>query len=70
MKKIIKPAEREEVKFLCDNHPDIECFSSLKITSWYGSSYDCSGLEVHYCDECLDKIYKFLKQKPEEIPLY
>lgn len=47
----------EEATYFCDKHPDRECFSELKTTSWYGSSLDMTGIEIHLCDECLMDFY-------------
>lgn len=63
MKKIIQESVREEAKYFCDVHPDIECFSELKIASWYGSKFDMSGIELHLCDDCLQEMYDELYEK-------
>lgn len=71
MKKVITESVREEVKYYCDKHLDRECYSHLKTFSWYGSSHDMTGIEIHLCDECLTQMYKFIydefDEKPKEI---
>lgn len=63
MKKVITQGVMEEAQFFCDRHPDRECFSELKTASWYGSTHDLTGTEVHLCDECLGELYALLEQK-------
>lgn len=63
MKKVIVEGVLEEAKFYCDRHPDRECFSELKTASWYGSSHDLTGIEIHLCDQCLEEMYSLLQQK-------
>jgi len=63
MKVVTQELVREEAKYFCDKHPDRECFSELKTASWYGSSHDMTGIEIHLCDECLEEMYKFLEEK-------
>ena len=58
MKKVLKEKVLEEATYFCDKHPDRECFSELKTASWYGSTHDMTGIEIHLCDECLDDFYK------------
>lgn len=73
MKKISVEKVLEEAQYFCDKHPDRECFTELKIASWYGSKLDMTGIEVHLCDECLDAMYKLLEAqfhvKPKEIEI-
>jgi hypothetical protein len=73
MKKIITQSVLEEAQYFCDKHPDRECYSELKIASWYGSKYDLSGIEIHLCDECLDEMYDLIegkfKIKPKNIEI-
>ncbi len=57
MKKIIQEKVREEVQYFCDKHPERECFTELKAASWYGSTFDLTGIEIHLCDECLAEFY-------------
>ena len=61
MKKIIVQKALEEAEYYCDKHPDRKCYSELKTFSWYGSSYDMMGIEIHLCDECLIKVYDWLE---------
>ena len=63
MKKIITPKVHEEVKYFCDNHPERECFSDLKTSSWYGSGWDMMGVEIHLCDECFSEVYQWIEEK-------
>ena len=63
MKKIIVEKVLEDVKYFCDKHPDKECYSELRTSSWYGSGYDMMGVEIHLCDECLTEMYKLIKEK-------
>ena len=63
MKKITRRKVREEAKYFCDKHPDRECYSKLETCSWYGSGYDLMGVEIHLCDECLEKMFKYLEKK-------
>ena len=53
----------EESKYVCDKHPDRECFSELRTASWYGSTFDMTGIEIHLCDECLNELYAELLTK-------
>lgn len=73
MKKVIVESVIEEAKYYCDKHPDRECFSELKTSSWYGSKFDMTGVELHLCDECLEEMYSLLekqfKVKPKDIEL-
>lgn len=73
MKQITKERQAEEAKFFCDNHPDKECFSELRINSWYGSKYDLNYLVMHLCDDCLQVVYEQFENdyhiKPTEIPI-
>lgn len=63
MKKIVVQKVHEEAKFFCDKHPDRECYSELKTTSWYGSEFDMTGIELHLCDSCLFDFYKKIQQE-------
>ena len=71
MKKIIQDRIREEAQYFCDKHPERECYSELKTASWYGSTHDLTGVEIHLCDECLEGMYKLLEErfgiKPKDI---
>jgi len=73
MKKVITQGVLEDAKYLCDKHPERECFSELKTASWYGSSHDLTGVEVHLCDECLTNVFKLLKDnfgvEPRELEI-
>ncbi len=73
MKKVIKEYRPEESIYYCDKHTDRECFSELQVSSWYGSKFDMNVVKVHLCDECVQKIYKFLKKEfkaePKEIEI-
>ena len=73
MKKIITQGVLEDAKYFCDKHPERECFSELKTVSWYGSVHDLTGIETHLCDECLEEVFKLLKEKfgtePREIEI-
>ena len=65
MKKIIKPAEREESVYysdfsgkpLCEFGPDVE----VKISCGYGSKYDGTDFILHVDDNDLEKIVDALK---------
>lgn len=57
MKRVLKESVIEEAQYFCDKHPDRECFTELKTASWYGSSFDMTGIEIHLCDECLANFY-------------
>ena len=63
MKRVKTEMVLEESQYFCDRHPDRECFSELKIASWYGSDFDLKGIEVHLCDECLKAMYELLKSQ-------
>ena len=63
MKKVIKEKILEEAQYFCDRHPDRECFSELRTSSWYGSEFDMTGIEVHLCDACLFDMYKYLQKE-------
>ena len=73
MKKVTVEGVLEEAKYFCDKHPERECFSELKIASWYGSKFDMMGLELHLCDACLFDMYKQFQQQfgkdPKEIEI-
>jgi hypothetical protein len=68
MKKITTQGVLEEAQYFCDKHPDRECFSELKTCSWCGSKFDMTGIEIHLCDECLEEMYKLLREKFEIEP--
>lgn len=68
MKKVIKKYCPSEIKYFCDKHPDRECYSQLKIKSWYGSEFDTDVIEVELCDECVKNLYKYLKKKFNKTP--
>jgi hypothetical protein len=67
MKKILKPAEREEAAYYSDFTgkplsqfgPDIE----LKLDFGYGSKYNGSHFTLHLSDEDVDQILSFLATK-------
>lgn len=63
MKKVITQGVREDAQYFCDKHPDRECYSDLKTASWYGSTHDMTGIEIHLCDMCLFDMYKYLKKE-------
>jgi hypothetical protein len=73
MKKIITERVMEETIYFCDNHPNKECFTELKTSSWYGSCFDMMGIEIHLCDECLtdfyEECYKKYKIKPKDLEI-
>lgn len=73
MKKIIVDGILEESTYYCDKHPEKECFSELKTSSWYGSKFDLTGIELHLCDECLEKIFVEVKRmfntEPKDIEI-
>lgn len=65
MKKVVKPAEREESvyysdfsgKILCEFGPEVV----LKLTFGYGSKFDGSELELHLSDDDMMPVLKMLK---------
>lgn len=67
MKKIIKPAEREEAVYYSDFEG--RCFGefgpecTLKINFNYGSEHDGSDIEFHLTDEELQPILELIKSK-------
>jgi hypothetical protein len=63
MKIVITPYQREEADYFCDKHPDRQCYSELKLYSWYGSKFDFTGIIIHLCDECVEEIKNFLMEK-------
>lgn len=63
MKQVITPYQPEISKFFCDKHVGKECFSQLKIVSWYGSEFDTNEIKVHLCDDCVKEMYGFLKNE-------
>jgi hypothetical protein len=63
VKTIIVKGVLEESQYFCDKHPERECFSELKIASWYGSEFDMTGIEIHLCDTCLFDMYKHLQKE-------
>lgn len=63
MKKITVPVVREESQLFCDKHRDVECFSRVSSSSWYGSGFDLMRAEVHMCDNCLSEFYQRLKDE-------
>lgn len=71
MKTIITHGILAETQCRCDKHPNRECYSELRIRSWYGSNFDKTGLELHMCDECLSEMYiavnKLFGVKPTDI---
>lgn len=73
MKKVIVQKALEEAQYFCDKHPDRECSSELKTSSWYGSKFDLLGIEIHLCDECLEEMYNYFNKEfkvtPKEIEL-
>lgn len=73
MKKSTAQGILEEAQYFCDLHPDTECFSELKTSSWYGSKHDMTGIEVHLCDKCLTEVNLFLEEhfgfKPKNIEI-
>lgn len=73
MKKVLQKGVMEDARYFCDTHPDRECFSEIECISWYGSKYDMMHLQLHLCDECLEKFYSEIKEKfnvePKEIEL-
>jgi hypothetical protein len=73
MKKVTQQRFEEEAVYFCDKHPERECFSQLKLISWYGSKFDMNHAEVHLCDECVIEMYDCIQQKfgitPKELEL-
>ena len=63
MKINLNNSSSSDIKYYCDRHPTRECFSELKTSSWYGSKFDFTELEIHLCDECIEELYKILEQK-------
>jgi hypothetical protein len=67
MKKILKPAEREEVAYYSDFtgkpldecDPDVE----LKVAFNYGSKYDGSRITLHLSDKDIEEVLAFLALK-------
>jgi hypothetical protein len=76
MKKVIVEKVHEEAKFYCDKHPDRECFTEIKSSCWYGSKFDLFHIKTNLCDECMEELYTFMKEKfgvepfDDEISLY
>ena len=65
MKKIIKPAEREEAVYYSDfsgkNLGKFDAPVELKISCGYESKYDGMDITLHLDDEDLEKIITYLK---------
>jgi hypothetical protein len=66
MKKIIKPAEREEAVYYSDfsgkNLGKYAAPVELKISCGYESKYDGTDIALHLDDKDLEKIINFLKE--------
>jgi hypothetical protein len=73
MKKVTVKAVHEEAEYFCDRHPRRRAYADLKTTAWYGSGHDMTGVEVHLCDECLERILKLVKSRfriePKDLPM-
>ena len=63
MKKVLVPYQREESIKFCDKHHDKGCAGNVWITFGYGSKHDSSEVTVDICDECADKLLKYLKKE-------
>jgi hypothetical protein len=67
MKKIIKPAEREEATYYSDftGKPLDECGPEvdLKMSFGYGSKYDNARFTLHLSDEDAENILEFISTK-------
>jgi len=63
MKKVIVERVREEAKYFCDKHPDRECFTQVNSMCWYGSKFDLFHIKANLCDECMEELYQFMKEK-------
>ena len=66
MKKVITPYQREESIKLCDKHNKRECNGNLWLTFGYGSKHDEKEMSLDFCDECADKLLKYLKTEFKE----
>ncbi len=62
MKKILVHPVREEAKYFCDKHPDREAFTEVVSMCWYGSKFDLQHIRMNLCDECMDRLYTFVKE--------
>ena len=73
MKHVITKYQPEDAKFFCDKHPDRECFSELRIISWYGSIFDLNQCRIHLCDVCVKEMYDLLEKQfkvaPEKVEI-
>lgn len=63
MKKVIIPYQKEESVKLCDKHTSRECACNIWITFGYGSKHDGTEMSLDMCDECADKLLKYLKKE-------
>jgi hypothetical protein len=63
MKVTLQEHQNEIAKYYCDKHSDRECYSELKISSWYGSKFDMNENTIHLCDECVSNIYELIKKE-------
>ncbi len=62
MKKVIVERVREEAKYFCDKHPDREAYTQIASMCWYGSKFDIQHIRMNLCDECMEKLYDFVKE--------
>jgi hypothetical protein len=61
MKKVIIPYQREEAIKLCDKHNKKTAAGNIWLTFGFGSKYDTQEMSIDLCDECADKLLKYLK---------
>ena len=63
MKKVLVPYQREEFVKYCDKHNKRECAGDVWISFGYGSKFDCSEIKLDICDECAEKLMKYLEKE-------
>ena len=63
MRKVIVPYQAEQSIKYCDKHKKRECAGNLWLTFGYGSQYDLSEVSIDMCDECADKLSRYLKKE-------
>lgn len=68
MKKVIVEKVNEEIEYFCDKHPKVRAYASILAGHWYGSQFDNMTLEVHLCNECMEKFHANVKNTFGVIP--
>lgn len=65
MKKVLREESftPEHAEFYCDKHPTVRCYARVETIGWYGSEFDMTKTEAHLCDECMQEVNAYLKEK-------